>query len=298
MATEREQRVMDAARALVLDHEKGCQLAPGLLALVGAVTAPDDTRAQAGECDVAAIGARLHAIDREGVRSIDDALVMGAAITDPSTGDVEWILRHAPDVIDCLADAVRRFTAAAADAFADRVRACHAAAARVERYTLPAEVLALIADVPALLDALAREREAHAAEVAAAVAAERERDAADARHAALAGAVRAERALTSQYEGAWAAHIAGGAPLDAAEGVLALSDRLDAARATVDALLRGAPGGYVPARVVREYLRARDAHAMPRPEATTAALRDDVIAARTALDAALLAATTTPKESL
>ena len=126
-----------------------------------AATAPDDTRAQAaGACDVAAIGARLHAIDREGVRSIDDALVMGAAITDPSTGDVEWILRHAPDVIDCLADAVRRFTAAAAaDAFADRVRACHAAAARVERYTLPAEVLALIADVPALLDALARERE-------------------------------------------------------------------------------------------------------------------------------------------
>ena len=143
-------------------------------ALATVAASPDDTRAQAaaaGECDVAAIGARLHAIDREGVRSIDDALVMGAAITDPSTGDVEWILRHAPDVIDCLADAVRRFTAAAAaDAFADRVRACHAAAARVERYTLPAEVLALIADVPALLDALAREREAHAAEVAAAVA--------------------------------------------------------------------------------------------------------------------------------
>ena len=133
------------------------------------MTAPDDPRAQAaGECDVAAIGARA------------------------------------------------------------------AAAARIERYTLPAEVLALIADVPVLL--------AHIA--------------AEPAHAALAGAVRAERALTSQYEGAWAAHIAGGAPLDAAEGVLALSDRLDAARDTIDALLRGAPGGYVPARVVREYLDA------------------------------------------
>ncbi len=137
------------------------------------------------------------------------------------------------------------------------------------------------------------------------------REAAEAQHAALAGAVRAERearrvARLAQSErdaledDAWpdgddderAALAAAGERLDTAE-----ADH-DAKRDHLTALLAGAPCGYVEARVVREYLRARDAHAMPRPEATTAALRDDVIAARTALDAALLAATTTPKESL
>lgn len=84
--------------------------------------------------------------------------------------------------------------------------------------------------------------------------------AAEAAHAALAGAVREERALAAEYDAAWAAHIAGGAPLDAAEGVLAMCDRLDGVRAATDALLRGAPGGFVRASVVVEYVRAVEAH--------------------------------------
>lgn len=251
------------------------------------MTAPDDTRAQAaGACDAAAIGARLHAIDREGVRSIDDALVMGAAITDPSTGDVEWILRHAPDVIDCLADAVRRFTAAAADAFADRVRACHAAAARIDRYTLPAEVLALIADVPALLADLTRLR-AHAAgepaRVAAAVAGERVRTLQEA-----AVLCREQRTMHRRMGHAQA--------IDRADGAAGCAEEIDAlaAHERLDALLRGAPGGYVEARVVREYLAALDV--LPGDLATINAAIDRERTARTALDAALATATTTPKE--
>lgn len=120
----------------------------------------------------------LVAIDRDGVRSIDDALAMGAAITDPGTRDVERLWRHAPDVIDCLATEVRRFTAASADEITARVHACHAEALRIDRYTLPMEVLALIDDVPALLAHITALRAQHAAEVAAAVAGERERCAA------------------------------------------------------------------------------------------------------------------------
>ena len=43
MATEREQRAMDAARAMVRDQDAGRPLTPALLALVGAVTAKDGT---------------------------------------------------------------------------------------------------------------------------------------------------------------------------------------------------------------------------------------------------------------
>ena len=99
------------------------------------------------------------------------------------------------------------------------------------------------------LDTLARHIIALAARVTAAEAA----------HAALAGAVLRERALAAEYDAAWAAHIAGGAPLDAAEGVLAMCDRLDGVRTVTDALLRGAPGGFVRASVVVEYVRAVDA---------------------------------------
>ena len=121
------------------------------------------------------------------------------------------------------------------------------------------------------------------------------REAAEAHHAALAGAVRAYIDADRDWRRSRymiAEHINAAA----VENTERLSVERYAAWAALDALLRGAPGGYVEARVVREYLRARDAHAMPRPEATTAALRDDVIAARTALDAALAAATTTPTE--
>ena len=113
---------------------------------------------------------------------------------------------------------------------------------------------------------------------------------------ALLRALSASRsARTAPASAAWAAHIAAD-DLDAAEGVLAMSDRLDAARVTVDALLRGAPGGYVEARVVREYLAALDV--LPGDLATINAAIDRERTARTALDAALLAATTTPEESL
>ena len=70
------------------------------------------------------------------------------------------------------------------------------------------------------------------------------------------------------------------------------------ALAVVDALLRGAPCGYVPVPVVQRCLDAVDEWERERsaPVARTVA-RAAMVAARTALDAALAAATTTPKES-
>lgn len=72
-----------------------------------------------------------------------------------------------------------------------------------------------------------------------------------------------------------------------------------AAWAALDALLRGAPCGYVPVPVVQRCLDAVDEWERERsaPVARTVA-RAAMVAARTALDAALAAATTTPKESL
>lgn len=61
-------------------------------------------------------------------------------------------------------------------------------------------------------------------------------DAAEARLAALAAAVREERAITAENERAWAAHITAD-DLAGAEEVLALDARLDAARAALDAAL-------------------------------------------------------------
>ena len=61
-------------------------------------------------------------------------------------------------------------------------------------------------------------------------------DAAEARLAALAAAVREERAVTAEHEHAWAAHITAD-DLAGAEEVLALDARLDAARAALDAAL-------------------------------------------------------------
>lgn len=57
----------------------------------------------------------------------------------------------------------------------------------------------------------------------------------------------------------------------------------------LDDALRGAPSGYVPARLVREYLDAVDEWDEGEPT-------DAWTAARTALNAALAAATTTPTE--
>ena len=61
-------------------------------------------------------------------------------------------------------------------------------------------------------------------------------DAAEARLAALAAAVREERAVTAEHEHAWAEHITAD-DLAGAEEVLALDARLDAARAALDAAL-------------------------------------------------------------
>ena len=128
----------------------------------------------------------------------------------------------------------------------------------------------------------ASERDAAAASAAAAVA---RADAAIAAHAALAAAVRAVQVAVAEYEAAWAAHIADGTPISAAEGVMAMSDRVDTARAALDALLRGAPAGYVRADVVAEYLAAESARNVSTVEAQSRR-----VAARTALDAALAAA--------
>ena len=116
--------------------------------------------------------------------------------------------------------------------------------------------------------------------------------------AALAGAVRAEWEALDAYE-------------DQRERTGRWSPRtVDFARvrheahALTDALLRGAPGGYVAARVVREYLDAADASRRITGESYDAlddgaiddwrtrhgAASKAKVAARTALDAALAAA--------
>ena len=157
-----------------------------------------------------------------------------------------------------------------------------------------------------------------------------ERDAAEARLAALAGAVDAVRAAHAtateagaQYRAAWDA-VDATPTIPQSEAIAAALRVSYEAQETLDTalttLLRGAPGGYVPVGVVRAYLRA--AAAVGPAESHADALRDDAwpdgddderaalavadeqaeaardaaTAARTALDAALLAATTTPEE--
>ena len=81
---------------------------------------------------------------------------------------------------------------------------------------------------------------------------------------------------------------------DLARDVLTLAAALTTAREEHDAA-RQAHAEL--ASAVREYLAARDALAFTRPEGTVTMLQADVVAARTALDAALATTTTTPKES-
>jgi len=76
------------------------------------------------------LAALAQAIDRDGVRSLDDALAMAAAIVDPNTGDVEWLMAHGCDVIDQLLAHVRRLTAALADSDARVASAVAAERAR------------------------------------------------------------------------------------------------------------------------------------------------------------------------
>jgi len=86
------------------------------------------------------LAALAQAIDRDGVRSLDDALAMGAAIVDPNTGDVEWLMAHGCDVIERLAAEVRR-TAAHAAGEAERTAA--AVAAERERCARVCEVVSM-----------------------------------------------------------------------------------------------------------------------------------------------------------
>ena len=146
-------------------------------------------------------------------------------------------------------------------------------------------------------------------------AAMRERDAADARCAALAGAVRAEREAESALSEALAATNRAplfnpGERIERYEAFCAAERVYVAAHERTDALLRGAPGGYVPVGVVRAHLDAADASrriagepydalddgAIDDWRARHGAASKAKVAARTALDAALLAATTTPTE--
>ena len=114
------------------------------------------------------------------------------------------------------------------------------------------------------------------------------REAAEAHHAAIAGAVRAEREAERGHAAVRADDASRGRHLRAAEAAV------DKARHATDALLSAAPPrSTVDARVVRAYLRA-DARSATGTHADATALA----AARTALDAALAAATTTPEESL
>ena len=123
-------------------------------------------------------------------------------------------------------------------------------------------------------------------------------DAAEARHAALAGAVRAAREAESALSEALAATnrtpTRPGERIERYEAFCAAERVYVAAHERTDALLRGAPGGYVPVGAVREYLAALDV--LPGDLATINAAIDRERTARTALDAALLAATTTPTE--
>ena len=133
-------------------------------------------------------------------------------------------------------------------------------------------------------------------------------DAADAQHAALAGAVRAEREARKTF--ASPPRLPGVKRMSARRWEesrrYAKRDYMDAKDAT-DALLAGAPSGYVPAAVVREYLAAEETMRLVAADdhrrdtyhewaKRHGAAMDAVDAARTALDAALAAATTTPTE--
>lgn len=131
--------------------------------------------------------------------------------------------------------------------------------------------------------------------------------AADARHAALAGAVESVRAAVATVAAAGARYGAAWDAVDAmpptasqsegiAEALRVSYEAQEVLGAAVDALLRGAPGGYVAAAKVRVYLDALDV--LPGNLATINAACERERAARTALDAALAAATTTPEESL
>ena len=103
------------------------------------------------------------------------------------------------------------------------------------------------------------------------------REAAHAHHAAIAGAVRAEREAERGHAAVRADDASRGRHLRAAEAAV------DKARHATDALLSAAPAPTtVPAMVVRAYLRA-DARSATGTHADATALA----AARTALDAAL-----------
>ena len=103
------------------------------------------------------------------------------------------------------------------------------------------------------------------------------REAAHAHHAAIAGAVRAEREAERGHAAVRADDASRGRHLRAAEAAV------DKARHATDALLSAAPAPTtVPAEVVRAYLRA-DARSATDTHADATALA----AARTALDAAL-----------
>ena len=105
--------------------------------------------------------------------------------------------------------------------------------------------------------------------------------------------MRAERAVTLEYGAEWARHAAahlatGAAPtMTESRAIVAMSARVDAARAAVDALLRGAPADVVAGDVVRRYLAAQSTATQ---RGATNADVDDQRAARAALDAALAAA--------
>jgi len=186
----------------------------------------------------------LDAIDRAGVRSLDDALTMGDAIADPGTGDVEWLMAHGPDVIATLAAEVRRLTAdlarlrapadlAAIEARAKAARDCGDAGALGSASSFAADVYVLLAHIAAT-------RERHAAEVAAARAeALREAAASEAselvaRDAAMRGTLAAPSLATMR-----ALHRAGGCWLvsydddDTGDPVVTI-EYLDGARALAE----------------------------------------------------------------
>lgn len=119
-----------------------------------------------------------------------------------------------------------------------------------------------------------------------------ERDASQAAHAALAGAVGEERAAREECEGTRGDFSLMGEDYDIA--VEAAERRHREAVDRLDALLRGAPGGYVRASAVAEYVRAVDVLAATRADDTTPEMRGDLTTKRTALDAALAAVKETP----
>jgi len=131
------------------------------------------------------------------------------------------------------------------------------------------------------------------------------RDAAEAQRAALAVARKAVVDASARYGAAWDAVLTM-PPTAAQSEEIAAALRVsyeaqDALSVALDALLRGAPSGYVRASVVREYLAAVETEALvaieecaPREvmawRARYAAAMDARDATRTALDAALAAA--------